>query len=47
MEKELDIVQFVKQQKYLKAMLSILFSKEERYLISKNKRLVASEVARN
>ena len=44
-EKELDIVRFVKQQKYLKVILSLLFTKQERYLMSKNKRLTVSHEA--
>ena len=44
-EKELDIVNFVRQQKYLKVILSLLFSRQERYLISKNKRLTVSHAA--
>ena len=41
-EKELDIVNFVRQQKYFKVILFLLFSRQERYLISKNKRLALS-----
>ena len=41
---ELDIVKFIKQQKYLKVILSLLFTKQERYLMSKNKRLTVSHV---
>ena len=41
-EKELDIIRFVKQTKYLKVILSLLFTKQERYLASKNKRLAVS-----
>ena len=41
-EKELDIVNFVRQQKYFKVILFLLFSRQERYLISKNKRLTVS-----
>ena len=44
-EKELDIVNFVKQQKYLRIILSLLFTKQERYLMSKNKRLTVSHAA--
>ena len=40
---ELDIVKFIRQQKMLKVMLSLLFSKQERYLISKNRRLTVSD----
>ena len=41
-EKELDIIRFIKQTKYLKVILSLLFTRQERYLISKNKRLTVS-----
>ena len=41
-KKELDIVRFVKQQKDLKVILSLLFTRQERYLMSKNKRLTIS-----
>ena len=41
---ELDIVKFIKQQKYLKVILSLLFTKQERYFMSKNKRLTVSHV---
>ena len=44
-EKELDIVRFIKQQKYLKIMISLLFTRQERYLMSKNKRLTISHAA--
>ena len=44
-EKELDIVRFVKQQKYLKIILSLLFTRQERYLMSKNKRLTVGHAA--
>ena len=44
-EKELDIIRFIKQTKYLKVILSLLFTRQERYLISKNKRLTVSHVS--
>ena len=44
-EKELDIVNFVRQQKYFKVILFLLFSRQERYLIRKNKRLMVSHAA--
>ena len=42
---ELDIVKFIKQQKYLKIILSLLFTRQERYLMSKNRRLTVSHAA--
>ena len=36
---ELDIVHFIKQQKFVQVVFELLFSREERYLLSKNKRL--------
>ena len=42
-EEELDIVNFVKQMKYLKVIMSVLFSKQERYLIKKNRRFIVSK----
>ena len=39
MLKELDIIRFVKHKKMFKAVLEFLFSKAERSLIAKNKRL--------
>ena len=44
-EQELDIVRFVKQQKYLKVALALLFTRQERYLMSKNKRLTVGHRA--
>ena len=41
-EKELDIASFLKHQKYLRVLMSILFTKTEQYLIKKNKRFVIS-----
>ena len=35
-DKELDIVNFVRKQKYLTIMLKALFSREERFCITKN-----------
>ena len=43
-KEELDIVKFIKQMKYLKVMMSVLFTKQERYLIKKNKRLTVSNL---
>ena len=37
-ENEIDFVQFVKQQIFVKVMLEALFNKRERFLISKNRR---------
>ena len=42
-EEELDIVNFVKQMKYLKVAMSVLFSKQERYLIKKNRTFIVSK----
>ena len=44
---ELDIVRFVKQQKYLKVMLETLFSVTELFLIKKNKKLVLRQTESN
>ena len=41
-ERELDIANFLKHQKYLRILMSILFTKTEQYLIRKNKRFVIS-----
>ena len=41
-DKELDIANFLKHQKYLRVLMSILFTKTEQYLIKKNKRFVIS-----
>ena len=42
LEKELDIVSFISLQKRFKVVLEMLFTREERYLIQKNKRLTVS-----
>ena len=39
-EKELDIVRFIKRQKYLSILLQLLLNNDERYLLKKNKRFV-------
>ena len=41
-EKELDIASFLRHQKYLRVLISILFTKTEQYLIKKNRRFVIS-----
>ena len=45
LEKELDIVSFISLQKRFKVILEMLFTREERYLIQKNKRLTVSHQA--
>ena len=41
-ESELDVTNFLKHQKYLRILMSILFTQTEQYLIKKNKRFVIS-----
>ena len=41
-EKELDIVRFIKRQKYLSILLQLLLNNDERYLLKKNKRFLLS-----
>ena len=42
-EKEFDVAHFVKQQKYFQIIMQLLFSRHERYLIRKNRRLTITE----
>ena len=42
-EDELDIVRFVKQQKYLQIMLETLFNSSEMFLLKKNKKLILNQ----
>ena len=41
-ESELDVTNFLKHQKYLRVLISVLFTQTEQYLIKKNKRFVIS-----
>ena len=41
-ESELDVTNFLKHQKYLRVLMSVLFTQTEQYLIKKNKRFVIS-----
>ena len=42
-EKEFDVAHFVKQQKYFQVIMQVLFSRHERFLIRKNRRLTIVE----
>ena len=46
-EKELDVVNFVRQAKFMKVMLHALFNKTERFLIRKNQRLAINGDTQN
>ena len=42
--KELEVDQFIRAMKQVRIMLKALFTKTERYLISKNKRFLVSNI---
>ena len=46
-EKELDVVNFVRQAKFVKVILCALFNKTERFLIRKNQRLAINGDIKN